>query len=198
MSEETQFEEEYFLEGHFTGGYELLARLNRWRLRKFGKIIKFYATDKRTKQRTHKSLLDVGCGFGHFLEVLKDDFDVCGTDISNFGVKVTQYKVRCPVEQGNCLEGLPSVEEGQLPVVTKLDPLLIGHTERLAGSTEDTCIGIVDHHSFGIRPVNLVPMGDCLRRTHLFAGQTPDAFLRIVLGLSPEARIRRMRDSRKL
>lgn len=123
MSEDTKFEEDYFLgeDTHFTGGYELLARLNRWRLRKFGKIIKFYSTNQKTKKRTHKTLLDVGCGFGHFLDVLKNDFDICGTDISNFGVKVTGYKVKCPVEQGNCLEGLPF--DGKFEIITAIDIL---------------------------------------------------------------------------
>jgi len=121
--EDTNFEEDYFLGNttHFTGGYELLTRLNRWRLKKFRKIIKFYSTNPNTKERTHRTLLDVGCGFGHFLDVLKDDFKVCGTDISNFGVKITKYKVRCPVEQGNCLEGLPF--EGPFDIITAIDIL---------------------------------------------------------------------------
>ena len=52
---------------------------------------------------------------------LRDDFDVCGTDISNFGVKVTKYKVKCPVEQGNCLEGLPF--NGKFDIITAIDIL---------------------------------------------------------------------------
>ena len=73
MSDDSKFGREYF-EGdqtHFKGGYELLIRLNRWRFKKFGKIIKFYAKDQG-----QKTLLDIGCGFGHFLDILKNDFEV--------------------------------------------------------------------------------------------------------------------------
>jgi len=116
VSKHNTFDRDYFEgeQSHFKGGYELLIRLNRWRLKKFHKIIKFY-----TKDFNQKTLLDIGCACGHFLDILKQDFEVYGTDISEFGVKVTKIKVKCPVEKGNCEEGLPF--NRKFEIVTAID-----------------------------------------------------------------------------
>lgn len=99
-----QFEKEYFEDSHFSkmGGYDLLTRLNAWRPKKYKKII----LENITSQ--HKKLLDIGCAYGHFLEILKDDFDVCGSDISEHAIEIAKKKVDCPYACADLeLDGIP-------------------------------------------------------------------------------------------
>ena len=101
---ELNFESRYFEESHFSklGGYDFLTRLNSWRPKKYRKLILEHAG------RNHRTLLDIGCAYGHFLEMLQDDFEVCGTDISNHAIKVARTRVDCDYMQANVeKDGIP-------------------------------------------------------------------------------------------
>lgn len=104
MSNNSKFEREYFEgeDSHFSKslGYDVLVRLNLWRSKKYKNKIKSHAT-------FHKTLLDIGCGYGHFLDILKDDFTIHGMDISNFAIKVASKKVKCEYRQGNLEDPIP-------------------------------------------------------------------------------------------
>jgi len=116
VSEHSIFTKEYFegKDSHFSkmGGFELLIKLNQWRLKKFRIIIKKYAEN-------HKTLLDIGCGYGHFLDLLKNDFEVYGTDINLHATKITRYKVKCPVKEGNLEKKIPFKKK--FDIITALD-----------------------------------------------------------------------------
>ncbi|MFX1258915.1 MAG: class I SAM-dependent methyltransferase [Promethearchaeota archaeon] len=116
MSDEYDFEKDYF-EGEQSifwkvAGYEFLIKLNRWRLKKFRKVIINYATH-------HKTLLDIGCAYGHFLDLLKNDFIIHGTDISHHATKVAKFKLKIPVKQANIEEEFPF--DKNFDIITALD-----------------------------------------------------------------------------
>jgi len=102
VSNISKFEMDYFEgdDSHFSKslGYNVLVRLNLWRSKKYRNKIKTHST-------FHKTLLDIGCGYGHFLDILKDDFNIHGMDISNYAIKVASKRVDCEHKQGN-LENL--------------------------------------------------------------------------------------------
>ncbi len=98
------FEREYFEDSHFSqfGGYDLLTRLNSWRTEKYRKFI------LRHVESGQRTLLDIGCGYGHFLNILKNDFNVHGMDISHHAIKVSKYRVKCACLQADIVEnGIP-------------------------------------------------------------------------------------------
>lgn len=100
---EKKFEKDYFEESHFSkmGGYDLLTKLNQWRPKKYRKIILENTT-------FHRNLLDIGCAYGHFLELVKNDFEIYGMDISNHAIQVAEKRVSCDYLQGNLeLDGIP-------------------------------------------------------------------------------------------
>ena len=101
-----KFEKEYFEDSHFSklGGYDLLTRLNSWRPKRYRKIL----LDNISH---HETLLDIGCAYGHFLEILKNDFKVSGMDISNHAIKIARNKVKCRYKQGNLEESIPFKEK---------------------------------------------------------------------------------------
>ena len=99
-----KFEHDYFKEKHFAGlqGYDLLTKLNLWRPRKYRDLILQHATSN------HKTLLDIGCAFGHFLEILKDDFEINGMDISEHAIKVARSRLKCELKKCDIeKEGIP-------------------------------------------------------------------------------------------
>ncbi len=101
---ESDFESQYFEDSHFSklGGYDFLTRLNLWRPKKYRKLIMKHASSY------HETLLDIGCAYGHFLELLKDDFEIHGMDVSNHAIKVARTRVKCNYKQGNLeKEGIP-------------------------------------------------------------------------------------------
>ncbi len=101
---EKKFEEDYFESSHFAkmGGYDLLTRLNSWRPKKYRKLILKHSSSN------HKTLLDIGCAYGYFLKILKDDFIIHGTDISNHAIKVARNKVKCEYERADIeVDGIP-------------------------------------------------------------------------------------------
>ncbi|MCJ7648617.1 MAG: class I SAM-dependent methyltransferase [Candidatus Lokiarchaeota archaeon] len=104
MSNNSKFEREYFEgeDSHFSKslGYDILVKLNLWRLKKYKNKIKTHST-------FHKSLLDIGCGYGHFLDILKNDFTIHGMDISNHAIKVASKRVDCEYKQGNLEDVIP-------------------------------------------------------------------------------------------
>ena len=104
------FEDQYFKESHFSkmGGYELLTRLNLWRPRKYRKLILEHSNPN------HSSLLDIGCAYGHFLDLLKNDFEVYGMDISNHAISVAKKRIRCDFILGN-------IEKEGIPITKKFD-----------------------------------------------------------------------------
>ncbi len=108
MSNEN-FGKDYFEESHFSkmGGYDLLTKLNAWRPNKYKKII----LENKNK---HKTLLDIGCAYGHFLDILKDDFIVHGMDISDHAICIAGNRVKCEYLQGN-------LEEEGIPFTKKFD-----------------------------------------------------------------------------
>ena len=98
------FEKDYFEKSHFSkmGGYELLTKLNSWRPKKYRKLI------LKSSTPNHKTLLDIGCAYGHFLEILQNDFIVHGTDISRHAIKIAKRRVNCSYDIGNIeKEGIP-------------------------------------------------------------------------------------------
>lgn len=104
VSNISKFEREYFEgdDSHFSKslGYDILVRLNLWRSKKYRNKIKTHST-------FHKTLLDIGCGYGHFLDILKDDFTIHGMDISNYAIKVASKRVDCKYNQGNLENSIP-------------------------------------------------------------------------------------------
>ena len=94
----SKFEKTYFEgdESHFSKiwSYDLQARLNFWRALKYRKFIKYYSTH-------HKTLLDIGCAYGHFLNKLKKYYDVYGMDVSNYAIKIACNRVHCQCKQGD-------------------------------------------------------------------------------------------------
>jgi len=100
----SKFEREYFEgeDSHFSKslGYDVLVKLNLWRSKKYKKKIKLHST-------FHKTLLDIGCGYGHFLDILKDDFTIYGMDISNHAIRVSKKRVDCEYTQGNLEDTIP-------------------------------------------------------------------------------------------
>ena len=104
MSNNSKFEREYFEgeDSHFSKslGYDVLVRLNLWRSKKYRNKIKAHST-------FHKTLLDIGCGYGHFLDILKNDFTIYGMDISNHAIKVASKRVDCEYKQGNLEDPIP-------------------------------------------------------------------------------------------
>ena len=104
MSNNSKFEREYFEgeDSHFSKslGYDVLVKLNLWRSKKYKNKIKTHST-------FHKTLLDIGCGYGHFLDILKDDFIIHGMDISNHAIKVASKRVDCEYKQGNLEDLIP-------------------------------------------------------------------------------------------
>ncbi len=105
------------------GGYDLLTKLNAWRPKRYRKIILNYATP------SHKTLLDVGCAYGHFLELMKNDFEVYGSDISNYALQIASRKVNCPFKQGNLEEnGIPF--EPQFDIITAISVIEHLHDPR--------------------------------------------------------------------
>ena len=104
MSNNSKFEREYFEgeDSHFSKslGYDILVKLNLWRSKKYKNKIKTHST-------FHKTLLDIGCGYGHFLNILKDDFTIHGMDISSYAIKVASKRVDCEYKQGNLEDPIP-------------------------------------------------------------------------------------------
>lgn len=104
MSNSSKFEREYFEgeDSHFSKslGYDVLVKLNLWRSKKYKNKIKTHST-------FHKTLLDIGCGYGHFLDILKEDFVIHGMDISNYAIKVASKRVDCEYKQGNLEDLIP-------------------------------------------------------------------------------------------
>lgn len=104
MNKISKFEREYFEgeDSHFSKslGYDVLVRLNLWRSKKYRKKIIQHST-------FHKKLLDIGCGYGHFLDVLKNDFEIHGMDISNYAIKVASNRVKCEYMQGSLEDSIP-------------------------------------------------------------------------------------------
>jgi len=106
--EDHKFEQDYFKEKHFAGiqGYDLLTKLNLWRPRKYKDLIVQHATPN------HKTLLDIGCAFGHFLEILNDDFEIKGIDISEHAIRVARSRLNCELKKCNIeKEGIPFKEK---------------------------------------------------------------------------------------
>jgi 2-polyprenyl-3-methyl-5-hydroxy-6-metoxy-1,4-benzoquinol methylase len=95
------FEKDYFEESHFIGGYDLLTKINQWRFKKYRKII------KNTINHKHNTLLDIGCGYGHFIQILKHDFDVYGMDISNHAINIASSRTKCECISGNLNNEIP-------------------------------------------------------------------------------------------
>lgn len=104
VSNINKFERGYFEgdDSHFSKslGYNVLVRLNLWRSKKYRNKIKTHST-------FHKTLLDIGCGYGHFLDILKDDFTIHGMDISNYAIKIASKRVDCEYKQGNLENPIP-------------------------------------------------------------------------------------------
>jgi len=104
VSNKNIFDNFYFKgeNSHFSEiwSYDLLTRLNQWRLRKYRKFIKFYST-------SHKTLLDIGCAYGHFLNILKKNYIVYGMDISNYAIKIVSNRINCECKQGDIQETIP-------------------------------------------------------------------------------------------
>jgi len=104
VSNNSKFEREYFEgeDSHFSKslGYDVLVKLNLWRSKKYKNKIKAHST-------FHNTLLDIGCGYGHFLNILKDDFTIYGMDISNYAIKVASKRVDCEYKQGNLEDPIP-------------------------------------------------------------------------------------------
>jgi len=104
VSDKKEFERDYFEgdESHFskTLGYDVLVRLNLWRSKKYRNKIKLHST-------FHKTLLDIGCGYGHFLNLLKDDYSIHGMDISHHAIKIARSRVYCEYKQGNLETFIP-------------------------------------------------------------------------------------------
>ena len=104
MSNNSKFEREYFEgeDSHFSKslGYDVLVKLNLWRSKKYKNKIKTHST-------FHKTLLDIGCGYGHFLDILKYDFKIYGMDISNHAIKISKKRVNCEYKQGNLEDKIP-------------------------------------------------------------------------------------------
>ena len=104
VSKTNKFERDYFegSESHFskTLGYDVLVKLNLWRPKKYKNKIKAFST-------FHKTLLDIGCGYGHFLNILKDDFLIHGMDVSNHAIKVAGSRVDCDYMNGNIEDRIP-------------------------------------------------------------------------------------------
>lgn len=100
----SKFDKTYFNgeTSHFSEiwSYDLQARLNFWRVLKYRKFIRFYSTN-------HKTLLDIGCAYGHFLNKLKKDYEVFGMDVSNYAIKIACDRVQCKCKQGDLEEGIP-------------------------------------------------------------------------------------------
>jgi 2-polyprenyl-3-methyl-5-hydroxy-6-metoxy-1,4-benzoquinol methylase len=123
VSNKIKFERDYFegTESHFskTLGYDVLVKLNLWRAKKYRNKIKAYST-------FHKTLLDIGCGYGHFLNILKEDFIIHGMDISNHAIKVARNRVNCEYMNGNL--------EKQIPFNKKFDII--------------TAISVIEHLEF--------------------------------------------------
>lgn len=127
MSKISHFEKEYF-NGEKSilwkaGGYDLLVRLNMWRLRKFRKIIKKYST-------SHKTLLDVGCGYGSFLTLFKNDFNIYGMDISHHAIEVAKIRLDCPVQQANIENEFPY--DKKFDIITAIDVIEHLNNPRIA------------------------------------------------------------------
>jgi len=104
VSNNSKFEREYFEgeDSHFSKslGYDVLVKLNLWRSKKYKNKIKTHST-------FHKTLLDIGCGYGHFLDILKYDFKIYGMDISNHAIKISKKRVNCEYKQGNLEDKIP-------------------------------------------------------------------------------------------
>lgn len=80
--------------------YDLLTKLNPWRLRKYRKFTKFYST-------FHETLLDIGCAYGHFLKLLKKNYKVYGMDISEYALKIASKRIDCEIKQGDVEKNIP-------------------------------------------------------------------------------------------
>ena len=100
----SNFEKTYFEgdESHFSKiwSYDLQARLNTWRSLKYRKFIRYYSTH-------HKTLLDIGCAYGHFLNKLKKYYKVYGMDVSNYAIKIACERVQCECKCGDLEKEIP-------------------------------------------------------------------------------------------
>ncbi|MBD3197253.1 MAG: methyltransferase domain-containing protein [Candidatus Lokiarchaeota archaeon] len=122
MDDSETYSKDYFYGDHThfgeLGGYELLVQLNKWRVKKFRKKVLSFANH-------HKTLLDIGCAFGHFLQLMEKNFDICGVDISKFAVERAKEKLTCPLRVCNIQDGIPFNKK--FDVITAMD--IIEHLE---------------------------------------------------------------------
>jgi 2-polyprenyl-3-methyl-5-hydroxy-6-metoxy-1,4-benzoquinol methylase len=134
VSSQNKFERDYFEgnDSHFskTLGYDVLVRLNLWRSKIYRKKIIKHSS-------FHKTLLDIGCGYGHFLNILKDDFTIYGMDISRHAINVAKSRVYCDYEQGNLEESFPF--EKKFDIITAIS--VIEHLE----NPKDAILRIYSH-----------------------------------------------------
>ena len=111
------FERDYFEGETFQkwGNYENLVQRNLWKLKKIKALIVQYALPH------HRSLLDIGCAYGHLASLLQTHFKVSGMDISGHAIRKARTRVKIPLAQGNVEEGIPF--EGQFDIITAIDIL---------------------------------------------------------------------------
>ncbi len=122
----SEFEQDYFEGETFQnwGNYENLVQRNLWKLKKLKTIVLQYATPR------HKTLLDIGCAFGHFASLLHTNFDVAGMDISGYAIMRAKTRLNAPFIQGNVEVGIPF--ERQFDVITAMDILEHLHSPKIA------------------------------------------------------------------
>ncbi|MBD3214438.1 MAG: methyltransferase domain-containing protein [Candidatus Lokiarchaeota archaeon] len=112
-----KYSEDYFLKSKYgidtsMLSYEVLLNLNKWRLKKFRKVILQFSKD-------HKTLLDIGCAFGNFLSLFRNDFDLFGMDISEFAVAIANLRLSCKIKQANVEELIPF--KRRFDIITAID-----------------------------------------------------------------------------
>lgn len=121
-----EFERDYFEDpdSQKWGNYESLVQRNLWKLKRLKSIIVLYATPH------HKTLLDIGCALGHFLDMLRTNFEVAGMDVSNYAIKKAQTRVKVPFAVGNIEERIPF--DKKFDIITAIDIVEHLHDPKLA------------------------------------------------------------------
>ena len=98
------------------------------------------------------------------------------------------------VESVDRLKRLLAFKERQLPVIGKLDPLMVRDAGRLALAAEDADIRVMDHGALGCgRAIRRVLVADRIHRADLFAEPAEDAAREVqVEGRRAAAPLRRL------